>query len=716
MASAHDSQPAVPGAAAAVLAEMFESACAGLAVLRGRDLVFEAVNPAFQALAPGETLVGRSAASLHPELSKRLIPVALRVLESGESDDVRDVLLCDPASPDAPRSRYLTFCFRPLAGHGEELKLWVALMDTTSQVRARQRAELMTSFSTALNSHPELSAVIRRTLRRSIALLGGDTGALWLLDPDGWTLRAEYGTPNQQVRDRTFDLRTLPACQRSFETQSAVFLTRDEVSGAEAELFRQLGLSAGLVAPLVAGPRQLGLLTVAFGETARHADEEELAFATMLAAQSALAIERARALEQVRRTRLAADAAQARFRLLADVSAVLSTALDWESALQATTRLAVGRLADWAILDVVDPGGGLRREAVRCGPPRASAPGWPPATGAPEERDPSLEETLRTEVTRSWDLTRGDEPGSPASPHLASLRAVGAASAMLSPLVVRGQALGVLTLARATGVRQYDRDDVSLAHELAARIALALHNARLLRSVEATVESRDAFIAMARHELRTPLTALGLGVGMLARAAPHDELSKRRIDAIQRATSRVTRAVEQLFDIAHIGDGDLLLDRELFDLVALMRDVVARLSPELELAGCRVHAVAPSRLMAIGDRLRFGGIFTHLLDHAARLGPGQPIDLVLSKRHGRALVEVRYRGAAIAPEVRERIVGPLERNASWSSYANVGLGLWIARWVVEAHGGRLLVHARPDGASLAAEFPIDPSAVSATEG
>ena len=697
-------------ASAGLLAEMFESTSAGLAVLRGPDLIVESANRACEVLAPPEPpLVGRSAAKAWPVLARRVVPIARRVLETGKSRDVRDVRLLVSAVGEAPRRRYFTFRLSPLAAAGDEPRLWLAFMDTTPQVSARQRAGLLTSFSTDLSRHLELSWVVRRTLRRAVALLGGEHGALWLLEPDGFTLRAAYGSPIREVRHEAFDLRALPTCQRALETHSAAFFTKRDLAGAEAALFERVGVNAGLVAPLAAGARHLGLLTMSFGMRDARPDEEELAFASALASQSALALERVRAMEQARWARLVADAAQARFRLLADVGKILSATLDWEGAVHAATRLALGRLADWALLDVVDYAGALRRESVGAAPPWALGRDWAPVGEVVDRGDPAVEEAIRTKQTRAWDLGTG-AVGALASPYLASLRAAGAGSAVVAPLAARAEVFGVLSLARAAGVRPYDRDDVALAQELATRLAVALHNARLLRSAESALEAHHGFMAMARHELRTPLTALNLHLRLLTRASQdEDKRTRRHLDAIQHSVDRLQRAVEQLFDIAHIGDGALALDREPLDLVPLTREVVARVAPELARVGCTVNVVAPERLAANGDRLRVRGILHHLLDHAARLGPRKPIDVVLSQHHGRPAMEVRYRGPSLPAEVREHLVGPLDRSAPRMTFADVGLGLWIARWILHAHGGRLLIHTWLEGAAFIAELPAEDS-------
>jgi signal transduction histidine kinase len=182
------------------------------------------------------------------------------------------------------------------------------------------------------------------------------------------------------------------------------------------------------------------------------------------------------------------------------------------------------------------------------------------------------------------------------------------------------------------------------------------------------------------------------------------------VKAIQRATYRLTRAVEQLLDIAHIASGDLTLMLQPIELVAVTREVIARLSPELERSGGNVRLVAPAEVTVFGDRLRIRGLVHHLLDQAARLGPRNPIDVVLGRRHGRSTLEVRYRGAPLPPATGERLAWPLERHTRRRlSLADAEVGLWIARWIVEAHGGRLLVHPALDGGAFLAELPGDAS-------
>jgi hypothetical protein len=233
------------------------------------------------------------------------------------------------------------------------------------------------------------------------------------------------------------------------------------------------------------------------------------------------------------------------------------------------------------------------------------APAWSPETSGAAAPDRALEEAKRTLATRCWELGGAEEAAVTASPHLASLRSAGAGAAILAPLVVRGEVLGVLTLARGAEMR-YDAADVELAQDLATLVALALHDARLLRSIEAAAEARDDILAMAKHELRTPVTVLALEAAQLARTAT-DARTQRRADAIRRATSRLARAIEQLLDIAHIADGHPRLDREPLDLVRLVHQTMARVSPEVERVGCPIHLVAPDRLPASGDRLRIDG-------------------------------------------------------------------------------------------------------------
>jgi len=107
------------------------------------------------------------------------------------------------------------------------------------------------------------------------------------------------------------------------------------------------------------------------------------------------------------------------------------------------------------------------------------------------------------------------------------------------------------------------------------------------------------------------------------------------------------------------------------------------------------------------DPLRMEQIITNLLSNALKYGAGKPVDVVVQRDGGTARVLVRDRGIGIDPDARERIFGRFERAVSSRHYGGLGLGLFLARRIVEAHGGRIAVDSAPgEGATFAIELPI----------
>ena len=201
------------------------------------------------------------------------------------------------------------------------------------------------------------------------------------------------------------------------------------------------------------------------------------------------------------------DASRAELAFLADASRVLSSSLDYEHTLATVAKLAVPRLADWCVIDLLEDGGVVRRVAVACADEaneplaeelRHSYPAHP-------ERAEGTSKVLRTGrselavVTDEWlDAMAPDER------QREILRKLGLRSNILVPLVARGTTLGVLTLATAESGRVYGEPDLRLAEELAARAALAVDNARLYRDAVAN-EEQQRFLAEAGAVLASSL-------------------------------------------------------------------------------------------------------------------------------------------------------------------------------------------------------------------
>lgn len=229
---------------------------------------------------------------------------------------------------------------------------------------------------------------------------------------------------------------------------------------------------------------------------------------------------------------------------------------------------------------------------------------------------------------------------------------------------------------------------------------------RLAHSNEA-LRLRDEFLSIASHELRTPLTALKLQVQSLLHE--RDKVDPRfatKLERIDRATLRITQLVETLLDVSRIATGRLALQRAPVDLSAVVGEVVERHEARTQAAKVAVTLHMSSGAIFDGDRLRIDQVVANLLDNAIKYGEGTPIDLTVRAEADAAVLTVEDRGPGVPEEKRDRIFDRFERAAS-HNHGGLGLGLYVSREIVEAHGGTISVDARPGGgASFMVRLPL----------
>jgi PAS domain S-box-containing protein len=205
---------------------------------------------------------------------------------------------------------------------------------------------------------------------------------------------------------------------------------------------------------------------------------------------------------------------------------------------------------------------------------------------------------------------------------------------------------------------------------------------------------KDEFLSAASHELRTPLATLRLQAQTLSRALSSgraDEPAVRgKLGKIEAQLDRLEALVNTLLDVSRVVAGRLELAPEQLDLAQLARDAVLRF--EEAATGSGTELVLRAR-PAVGrwDRTRLEQVLTNLLQNALRFAPGKPVEISVGERDGRVVLAVRDHGPGIAPESRARIFERFERAAEARSLGGLGLGLWITRQIVEAHGGSISV-------------------------
>jgi PAS domain S-box-containing protein len=395
--------------------------------------------------------------------------------------------------------------------------------------------------------------------------------------------------------------------------------------------------------------------------------------------------------------------AESHSRFLSEASAVLASDLDYEATLRNVARLAVPSLADWCLVDLLQPDGSFKRVEAVCTNP---------------EDDALAQQIRRTVVTRDgnprYPVIQAIHQGravlleelSPQqiqevalSEHHAKVMAATRIRSMISaPMVVRGRTLGVLTFFMSHSGRRYTAAELSVLEELARRAALSVENARLYKEAQDAVRLRDEFLSIASHELKTPLTPLSLKLQMLMRETRRQPDSPFRhsvedyIAVGSRQVKKLSELVSDLLDVSRIVGGRLRLELEDVELRALVREVVARYEPEAVRVGSTlVLNEAPEPVSGRWDRLRLEQVITNLVDNAIKYGAGRPILLTLEADAERAVLRVKDEGIGIAPEHLKRIFERFERAVSERHYGGLGLGLYITRTIVEAMRGSIQV-------------------------
>jgi PAS domain S-box-containing protein len=283
------------------------------------------------------------------------------------------------------------------------------------------------------------------------------------------------------------------------------------------------------------------------------------------------------------------------------------------------------------------------------------------------------------------------------------LCALGPISYICVPIELRGKRLGVVELVRRTARGRYAPTDLAVAQELARRFGIALDNARLYREAQEAIRARDDFFMIASHELRTPLTPLQLQLEAiertLKRAGLLNEQLTGRVERCSRQIFRLTRLVESLLDVTRITAGQLAVEPEVLDLCALAREVTERFTGEASEVGSTITLHAGESLLGRWDPTRLDQVLSNLLENAVKYGCGKPVEVDITDEGDAVRVCVTDHGMGIAPEARARIFERFERAVSLRHYGGLGLGLFIARQIVEAHGGTIEATSHPQAGS-----------------
>jgi signal transduction histidine kinase len=294
--------------------------------------------------------------------------------------------------------------------------------------------------------------------------------------------------------------------------------------------------------------------------------------------------------------------------------------------------------------------------------------------------------------------------------HLELVRRVGLRSFMSVPLRSRGVAYGAVLFLMTEPGRRFDAVDLGVATELARRTELAIDNARLFEESQHAVRVREDVLAVVSHDLKSPLQAVTLAAHTAARAVERCSAEctlRRPLETIQRAARSANLLVQDLLDMASIRAGRLAIRIATEDPGALVADAVQAHEALARQNGISLASERASLAPVHCDRDRVQQVFSNVIGNAVRAcGSGDRIDLSADADERFAMFTVTDSGSGIAEDALPHVF-----EAYWSSSKQrkhgTGLGLFISKGIVEAHGGRMWIESRVgEGTTVRFTLPL----------
>ena len=575
---------------------------------------------------------------------------------------------------------------------------------------------LLSLFATAgvLLGSPRLEDVLPGILAFAKEFVEADGYAVWRLDtaPARWYMASHAGVSDEFAADiiSSFQGRA-PSIADVPGTIAAEDVRQNSRLSARQDAYAREGIRSMLVVPVRIGGEPAA--TLVFYYRARHQfSENELLLAQALGDVAGAALRTADlTAEQLHRER------QALF--LARAAAALASSLDYGQTLKTLAQLAVPHIADWCAIDMLRTDGDAEPLALAHVDPARVQLAEDYRRQYPQSKDtPSgLWSVLRSgRSERVEHLTLPMIDAAPISDdHRRAILALNITSYMIVPLRTRQGTVGAITFVSAESGRHYRDADLRFAETVADRAAVAIENAWAFSEARSASQLKDDFLATLSHELRTPLNAIVGYSRMLRSGAVTDDRRDHAIEVIERNAQALTQIVEDILDVSRIIAGKLRLKMVPVDPHRLAADAGATVAPAAQAKNIALRCtVEPDTPVLTGDADRLQQVCWNLLTNAVKFtAPGGSIDFTI--RHAGDAVEfhVRDSGRGIPAEAVPFIFERFRQADARMSrdHGGLGLGLSIARSIVEMHGGTIVAESGGEGrgATFTVRLPVSPA-------
>jgi signal transduction histidine kinase len=276
----------------------------------------------------------------------------------------------------------------------------------------------------------------------------------------------------------------------------------------------------------------------------------------------------------------------------------------------------------------------------------------------------------------------------------------------------QGEPIGLLYLGRSVGREPFDEEDERIVRLIVTHASVAIQNARLFREAQSAIRARENVMASVSHDLRTPLSVIRMTAERLqAPLTGEDSIRQTRAvsERIVRNVERMLFMVDNLLNLASLESGALLLKREVAPIEALVGDAMDLMSPMAAAKSIVLRTDIAGAPPVLCDRRLVGRVFANLIHNAIKFTPqGGSVTIRAHREDSNVRFSVKDTGVGMASEQLPHLF-----EQYWQAGAEAGgtgLGLYIAKGIIEAHGGRMGVESQLGaGTEISFTLPIGPA-------
>jgi signal transduction histidine kinase len=569
------------------------------------------------------------------------------------------------------------------------------------------------------SSPTDLKPVLETITERAARVCGAEDAVMRLVEGNVLRLAAHYGSVPDVALERPINRESPPA--RAVVDQTIIHHEDvDQLIESEypevVETNKRARAKTVLAVPLMREGVALGVIHFRRTEVWPFS-EKQIALVKTFADQAVIAIENVRLFQELEaRTRELVESVE-ESKALGEVGQAVSSSLDLETVLETIVGRAVDLSGtDCGVIYEYDEAAqefnlrashrmeeeaveALRATRIRAG---EGAAGQAAITRAPVQILDTFDQRERS-TSRIRPL----------------LNRLGYRSLLTVPLLREQQILGGLTVWRRQA-GEFDPEVVNLLQTFATQSALAIHNARLFREIQAKGRELEAanrhkseFLANVSHELRTPLNAI-IGFSEVLLEKLFGELNDKQneyVDDILSSGRHLLSLINDILDLSKIEAGHMELELTRFDLPTALDNALILIKERASRHGVRLERMVDEQLGEFrGDERKIKQVLVNLLSNAVKFTPeGGKIQVRAGLDNGAVNISISDTGIGIAPEHHEAIFEEFRQVGS--DYARkregTGLGLTLTKKFVEMHGGRIWVESEPSkGSTFTFTLPI----------